>query len=75
MHKPPGRRKHRFHLPQDKISEDKAFKKAFSSELSADRFSQNFPPPPPWVVPDEETWVLLPEEELSSSLGRSRRSR
>ena len=24
---------------------------------------KNFPPPPPWVVPDEETWVLLPEEE------------
>ena len=29
MHKPPGRRKQRFHLPQDKISEDKAFKKGF----------------------------------------------
>ena len=30
-------------------------------------FPQNFPPPPPWVVPDDDVCVLLPSEPLSGS--------
>ena len=29
---------------------------------------QNFPPPPPWVTPPEDSWVLLPLLSLSFGL-------
>lgn len=27
---------------------------------------QNFPPPPPWLAPEDEVWVLLPPPERVS---------